>query len=281
MRMWKRMSTAAFGAAAAMTLLAACGAANAASDVPAAAETQEQAEAASENSIAETEAPAETEAAPEPEPAPTEPMAAEEPDYEAVYAPVLQETLELIQNGYDDEKEYTYISDGLMEEVMYKDTEELLSDIRYVIMDVSGDGIPELLIGKDDINQDGTKVSYIFSGYTVKDNAPYSFVSGWVRSAHMWMGDDHFCYRGSNGAMSTLFGDYHLSADGTEIIWDDFYFSDEVAEGKAGFFHNTTGVYDRDASEELEMSDADFWDLMERYQPVPLSWTSIGNAANS
>ena len=52
--------------------------------------------------------------------------------------------------------------------------------------------------------------SVIFNVYTVKEEEPYPVFEGWARSSYSWMGDDHFYYQGSGGAMITLFGENHL-----------------------------------------------------------------------
>jgi hypothetical protein len=235
-------------------------------EIPAQTESPEQQE--TEPPEEETEEPVETEEESETE------EVIEEPDYEAVYAPVLEETLDLIINGYDYEKTYDYIADGLIEAVMYPGDTDLSQEIGYAIMDISGDGVPELLIGYD--IEKGAK-SEVYGAYTCVDEKPVTAFTGWARSSHDYMGDGNFFYFGSNGAMSSLFGKHHLSEDGTEVVWDDFYFSDEKEDGSLGYFHNTTGMYDQAASEELEIPDEEFWNLMDtdgHYETIP--WTPIG-----
>ena len=41
------------------------------------------------------------------------------PDYEKMYAPVFDEISEVLKNGLDHERQCDYISDGLMERIMY------------------------------------------------------------------------------------------------------------------------------------------------------------------
>ena len=203
----------------------------------------------------------------------------DEPDYEAVYAPVFAEVLEVIENGYDYEKEYRYVSDGLVEKIMYPGDGDLMDAVGYVLMDVSGDGVPELLIGCDEVYDTAHPESYFFEVYTVKDDEPFPVFEGWARSNYIWMGDGHFYYLGSNGAMSTLMGENHLCKDGTEIVWDDFYFTEEKADGEIGYYHNTTGIYDTEKSEELSAFEDRFIELMDDYEArcQQLSWIPIGS----
>lgn len=199
-------------------------------------------------------------------------------DYEVVYAPVKDEVLDLIINGYDYEKDYVYPSSGIMESVMYRTKTDLLNNIGYVIEDINGDGVPELLIGEDMVGyyDDITDESYIYNGYTYKDGEIVCFLEGWARSSYRWMGNGNFFYNGSSSAMSSMFGQCCLNADGTELEWVDFYYSDEVGDGSIGFYHNTSGMVDASASERLDLSDEDFWSLMDNYKCGLLDWNLIG-----
>lgn len=199
-------------------------------------------------------------------------------DYEVVYAPVIDEILDLIINGYDYEKNYVYSFTGIIEGVMYRTKTDLLNNIGYVIEDINGDGVPELLIGEDMVGyyDDITDESYIYNGYTYKDGEIVCFLEGWGRSSYRWMGNGDFLYNGSASAMSSMFGQCYLNADGTELAWVDFYYSDEVGDGSIGFYHNTSGMVDASASERLDLSDDDFWSLMDNYKSELLDWNLIG-----
>ena len=200
-------------------------------------------------------------------------------DYEALYAPILEENLEIIQNGYDYETQYKYVSNGIIEEVMYAEGRELLQSIGYVIMDISGDSIPELLIGKnaDYEYDDKEEQSYIYSIFTIKDDKAFCVIDGWARSSHVWMGNGYVLYTGSNGAAYSLFGKYHLSHDGTTSEWDDFYFTDEDPDSHdILYYHNTEGIVDPKVSEKLDIQGGEFWSLIDDSNTQLLTWTSIG-----
>ena len=38
------------------------------------------------------------------------------------------------------------------------------------------------------------------------------------------------------GSSVTIFGENHLSSDGSELVWDDFYFTDEKENGEIGYY---------------------------------------------
>ena len=199
-------------------------------------------------------------------------------DYEKMYEPVFDEVSEVLKNGLDYDRQYDYISDGLMERVMYPGKEDLLDDVGYILDDISGDGIPELIIGYNDaFDVEEIKRSYVLSVFTLSDDKPYTAFSGWARNRYWPLPGGHFYNSGSSGASNTEFGENHLSKDGTAVIWDDFYFSEEEASGGLVFFHNTSGIWDRSESEKMDISERDFWRLMDGYEErcVLFSWTPM------
>ncbi|MBR3735158.1 MAG: hypothetical protein IKN07_04710 [Lachnospiraceae bacterium] len=223
----------------------------------------------------ETEPQSGNETVKEPEEKDTEP----DVDYEKIYEPVIAEIEEVYQNGYDFDRDYEYFPMGLMEKVMYEDTKDLLNYTGYAIMDINGDNVPELLIGENAFSEKGEK-SIFYGGYSIVDGNLNCFLDGYTRSSYEWIGDGKFFYFGSNGAMSSLFGQCYLSKDGKELLWDDFYFSDEV-NGKSVYYHNNSGITDPDQSEELKMSGSDFWNMMEDYKTTTISFDSFSGVTNS
>ena len=200
----------------------------------------------------------------------------EEPvDYMALYAPVLDEAVELIQNGYG-EKDYRYASNGVMEVSMWGKAEEMLQAIGYTLEDVSGDGVPELFIGYVPNAAEPKESNELFGGYTWKDGAPFMFVEGWARNRNLWMGGNRFFNAGSAGAAHSAFGTFRLSEDATEQIWEDFWFSDDVPPSSVDitnenyvpkndlwYYHNTSGTWEREDSEEFKVAADEFWKLCE------------------
>ena len=199
-------------------------------------------------------------------------------DYEKLYAPVFDEVSEVLHNGFDYDMQYDYVSDGLMERVMYPGEEDLLDDVGYVMEDVSGDGIPELMIGYNEpFDAEGIERSFVLGVYTLSDGEPCTVISGWARNRYWPLPDGHLYNSGSSGASNTAFGENHLSKDGTEVIWDDFYFSEENASGGLVFFHNTSGIWDRSGSERMDIPERKFGSIMDgdEEQCILFPWTPM------
>ncbi len=206
--------------------------------------------------------------------------------YEDIYEPVLMEARDVINNGYDPDRDYEYLSTGIMERVMYPGDDNLSEVLGYYYKDCNGDDIPELLIGENDEDYTGSNpndIAYIYSGYTCIDGKPACFLEGWARNRQHYMGDGRFLNSGSSGAMNYSFGEWHLSKDGAKTVWDDFYFTlEDAASGEMVLFHNTTGNEEPGDSERLKISEDEFLEIGDRYtfKCGAIAWTPLGPRDN-
>ena len=202
-----------------------------------------------------------------------------------VYAPILEEVKDILENGFDQEKHYKYISDGIRERAMYPEGDDLADVIGYYLKDINGDGIDELLIGENDVFEYGSpnKVNYVYSGFTVKNNKPVCFLEGWARNRQHYLGDGSFLNTGSGGASNTMFGEWHLEPEGTEPVWDDFYYTcDDMVEGGLVIYNNKTGEEDVNASKKLDITEDEFYEMIDdRARKIDaIAWTPVGNDQN-
>ena len=133
---------------------------------------------------------------------------------------------------------------------------EKLTAAGYRVEDINGDGTPELAIG---INGDRT----ILNLYTLSDGEPMLVFEGFARNAYSLMDDGKFFYHGSSSAASSAFGIFRLPAGGTALECEEFWFS-EIKPGtdmEIGFYYNTEGHWMPEESEELEVSEDEFWTM--------------------
>ncbi|MBR6403970.1 MAG: hypothetical protein IKS48_11355 [Eubacterium sp.] len=193
------------------------------------------------------------------------------------YSPVLMEVYNMIQGGTNPDNpgvyEYIEADSGIVEEISNTDSSEIIKSLGYTVEDLNGDGVQELLIGKDDA--DGKSV--ILSAYTFNEEGAVKIFEGNARGSFTWMGDGHFHYNGSDGANDVSTGEAHLSEDGTELVWDDYYYTSENEDGEVAIFHNTLGERDDENSEAVTMTEEEFGNIKNNYNSAILPWTSIGS----
>ena len=190
-------------------------------------------------------------------------------DYAEVYAPILDAYYELIYYGTADEKIES--TTGVMELLTYEGFDEAAEQFGYSIEDISGDGVPELLMSFiHEETEEGFFGRDIFAVYCCNDDEVQRVIDGGGRQSYCMMENGDIFYMGSAGAAYSIFGTYALSEDGAELICKDYYFTHEVDGDFAniGCFHNTTGEWDVDASEKMDVTLDEFWqmelDLMEQ-----------------
>ncbi len=192
---------------------------------------------------------------------PEPPSEEEEIDYLSLYANVLDRYYYLIAVNPDD---FNDAEMGVFEATLGKEKEAALQTIGYSIEDISGDGIPELIIGAISEEKDSQFFgNEMYALFTLVNDRPQFVFEGWSRNSFQYAGEGSFFHWGSSGAMYTLFGMYSLTADATELIGNDFYFTFEKDESfqEIGFYHNTTGEMNKDVSEELSITDEEFWQI--------------------
>ncbi len=180
-----------------------------------------------------------------------------------VYAPILDATCDVLHNGVGEMWDEN-VPSGVSEMSQWMERDELLQRVGYCIEDISGDGVPELLIGMiPDETAEVTERGVVFGGYTCRGGEAVCFLDGWARSAYSYLGDGRFYYFGSGGAAYSAFGTYRISIDGTELVCEDFYFSDVEGDdySELAYYHNTSGEWDKTAAERVDLPEGEFWSL--------------------
>ena len=183
------------------------------------------------------------------------------------YETVMEENCDVIYNGYHFENEYPFVASGVIE-VSSMERKDLLQYLGYTFEDVSGDGIPELLIGIiPNGNAETPEKQLLLGGYTCKDGEPVRFLEGWARNVYEWMGDGRFFNYASGGWAYSGFGTFRISEDGTALQCEEWYFSDtkDGNDTEVAYYHNTTGDMDKNTAEELDIDFDAFWELSDKY----------------
>ncbi len=185
------------------------------------------------------------------------------------YEEVLDQYHDFISRGGEE----VIVSDGLTgvsEKILGLAPEEALMQIGYAVQDISGDGIPELLIGDmENGSSSSFRGSNVYAVYSQAYGAPQLSFEGWARNRYYMMGKrGRFLHEGSGGAANSLFGTYGISYDGTQLECKDFYFT-EPKNGQWDsivYYHNTSGVPDASVSQEVAMTPSDFLHMQEKLE---------------
>lgn len=172
------------------------------------------------------------------------PAGAEEPDYQTVYEPILASAADLLtcQNPSD------HIpgpgETGIQENRIGVDPEEALQNVGYTIQDLSGDGIPELIIVQADL-QDPARSSgkQILAVFNCIQGTPSLCFEGWARNRYYLLPNNTLLNQGSSGAAYSCLGLYQLDSSATELSCLDFFFT-WAEDDQVVTYHNTDGVWD-------------------------------------
>ena len=180
------------------------------------------------------------------------------------YAPILENLRNILTKGLEgrDREDGEY---GVMEAVQGREGSEALRSVGWLVRDLSGDGVPELVIGSVEQGEDGKfRGSQIYALYTLKNGKPHLTQEGTFRNAFALMDNGQFFHHGSGGAMYSIFGVFALTQDGTSLVCQDYWFTHEKnrTTWELGFYHNSSGQMDTAVSEEV--SETTFMEQTEK-----------------
>lgn len=186
-------------------------------------------------------------------------------DYLEIYRPILDSLTDLLAKGTDDNGPQEG-QNAVWEVLSGMDSLQAANNTGYALEDLNGDDIPELLIC--DVSRHDGLLAYgstIYALYTCRDGQPVLCFEGWARNRYSLLTDNTILNIGSGGAMYAIWGIYNLSPDGTELQCLDYFFTHEKDGDfeNIAFYHNLTGEWDPDLSEELEMTEEQFWQLQQ------------------
>ena len=143
--------------------------------------------------------------------------------------------------------------------------EDPLETLGYAVEDLSGDGVPELVIG---FLSDHSILQYAV--YTLVDRRPQVVFEDEEGSlGYLGNGSFHYVVSLPTGMGQ---GTVSLSQDGTQILWEDFYFTldDIFGGGTVTIYHNTTGSLDPAESELTDWTMEYFYAWEPEYEDLPM-----------
>ena len=185
----------------------------------------------------------------------------EEEKYLEIYEPVLSSYYNNIKTGYGQEETVPEGHTGLAEAFNAYENDNMTDVIGYAVTDLSGDDMPELVVGEVYDEDFNSGYNILYAIYTCAGNEPVLTAECFARNQFNNLGEGRFSYYGSAGAANTAFGTCAIKEDGTGFIWEDFYFTDYDKDSPdvINYYHNTTGEWNGDLSEKLDIEDEEFW----------------------
>lgn len=156
----------------------------------------------------------------------------DEPETDQENANYLRLYTEILDNFYEfvfDETNWSRpepVEIALQGTIYGTDPSEALSLIGYALKDVSGDGIPELIIAPTDIEKpDDYLRGRLYAIYTLKDDDPFFSNFGSDYHSIFFVSEGLFYYQGIAGATAEIFRHETVSLDGTEFTLSSEYLS--------------------------------------------------------
>ena len=143
--------------------------------------------------------------------------------------------------------------------------ENPLTTLGYAVEDLSGDGVPELVIG---FLPDHSILQYAV--YTLVDEQPQVVFEDEKGSlGYLGNGSFHYVVSLPTGMGQ---GTVSLSQDGAQLLWEDFYFTldDIFGGGAVAIYHNTTGSLDPAESELTDWTMEYFYAWEPEYENLPM-----------
>lgn len=154
---------------------------------------------------------------------------------------------------------------GVLEEM--EDSAEIgLASFGYNIIDISGDGVPELIIGGiDEKKGDYHYGKTIYEIYSIdEENEPYIALIGTSAEKLFYIGDGKFYYNYIGHPLDEFTAVMTLDTDARSVEYEDYYFMEEKGDDvkTPAFYRNIIGESDIDSSEELKISEQEYTALL-------------------
>lgn len=187
------------------------------------------------------------------------PATAKAPAYEAAYSKILDGAYEYVTTG----SESKMVSDGMggvIEVYNMHGAQEAKNLLGYSLLDVTGDNVPELLVGFINSKMgSGYYGNEIYAVYSMVDGKPQRLLEGWGRTSINLLPEEKFFYRSSGGAADYVYAKLRFASDGTSNF-DYYCFTQGNGDGSVRIYRNRTGSNDPKTSQELKQTLDEFFE---------------------
>lgn len=195
-------------------------------------------------------------------------------DYAQQYAPIMESTYAFVLKNGEEKEGFN----SLAEVKQFNGAQKAGELIGYTMQDISGDGVPELILGYAEQKQgQGAYSSEIYAVYTLENGKPQLKFEAWFKDRLRLLKDNTLFMQGTSGAAESYTGRFALA--GTKKKCLDFFFTkpDEQNPGQIRVYHNQNGTSDPKQSEKSSVSLEELGDMGSDFSFEPVEFLPFKN----
>ena len=195
-------------------------------------------------------------------------------DYAQQYAPIMESAYAFVLKNGEEKEGFN----SLAEVKQFNGAQKAGELIGYTLQDISGDGVPELILGYADKKQgQGAYSSEIYAVYTLENGKPQLKFEAWFKDRLRLLKDNTLFMQGTSGAAESYTGRFALA--GTKKKCLDFFFTkpDEQNPGQIIVYHNQNGISDPKQSEKSSVSLEELGDMGSDFSFEPVEFLPLKN----
>lgn len=177
--------------------------------------------------------------------------------YTSYYKGTLDNIANMISNYSQFDNAYELAELGIPEIISYYGA-TAGAHIGYTVTDLSGNGVPELVIGtigESDVPEWNNLIACMF---TYKNGEVVNVFRSLDWDAYYYLGNGKFLNTSNESGYDgkNHFSTYSFDSDGTKLICNDSYFYEPIANSNQfQYYHNATGDLDPSSSEKITITD--------------------------
>lgn len=195
-------------------------------------------------------------------------------DYAQQYAPIMESAYAFVLKNGEEKEGFS----SLAEVKQFNGVQKAGDIIGYTMQDISGDGVPELILGYADQKQgQGAYSSDIYAIYTLVDGKPQLKFEAWFKDRLRLLKGNELFVQGTSGAAESYTGRFAL--EGTKKKCLDFFFTkpDEQNPGQIIVYHNQNGASDPKQSEKSSVTLEELGDMGSDFSFESLEFLPLKN----
>lgn len=124
----------------------------------------------------------------------------------------------------------------------------------YLIEDIDGNGIDELIFGENGTDPDSSWDGIIFDIYTISDGELVHVLNGWERNRYFFCENGMIANEGSSGAADSNYSYFTFEGSKLQLVESVIY--DEMKDPDNPWFYSTVSEYDSEHAEPISEEKA-------------------------